>query len=94
LQFFTYEELRETLCLRYPGLNYKTTGSNLFIFQKEAKSIIVQVFTGSDDVEELFQSGLNTFRQSGVTDVTASAVKEMSLNNRPFRWGICQVLLI
>jgi hypothetical protein len=91
-QFFTYEELRGNFMFEVPlGWELqKQQDQNLFIFQKEAKSIIVQFFTGSDDVEELFQSGLNTFRQSGVTDVTASAVKEMSLNNRPARWGICQ----
>ena len=63
---------------------------SLFVFQNGAKSIIIQYVPGSTDEGELFQSGLNTFKQSGVIDVTTTDMKTMLLNNRPALSGLCQ----
>ena len=91
-QNYTYEELKGNFMLELPnGWDLQPQQeASLFVFQHDAKSIIMQFVEGGDDAEELFQSGLNTFKQSGVIDITTNDVKSMLLNGRPARSGICK----
>ena len=91
-QNYTYEDLRGNFILELPnGWDIQPQQEpSLFVFQNGAKSIIIQFVAGSSDEGELFQSGLNTFKQSGVIKVKTTEVKEMLLNNRPALSGLCQ----
>ena len=91
-QNYTYEDLRGNFMLELPnGWELQPQQEpSLFVFQNGAKSIIIQFVAGGGDEGELFQSGLNTFKQSGVIDVTTTGMKGMRLNNRPALWGLCK----
>jgi hypothetical protein len=88
-QNYTYEDLRGNFVLELPnGWDLQPQQDpDVFVFTHEAKSIIMQFVSGSDDVADLFQTGLNNFKASGVIEVSVSDVKGMTLNNKPARWG-------
>jgi hypothetical protein len=70
------------------------TDDQVFVFQGEGKTIIIECVPSVSDAAELLKKALTTVRLSGMADpVSHGDVLEMTLNGFPARWGIFRGML-
>ena len=65
------------------------TDDNVFVFQGDGMSIIIEYVPGTSDIGELMKKAEFTLRASGLTNpVPDGTLLDMSANGHPARWGV------
>lgn len=65
------------------------TDDNVFVFQGDGMSIIIEYVPGTSDIGELMKKAETTLRASGLTNpVLDGGLLDMSVNGHPARWGV------
>jgi hypothetical protein len=87
----SYEDPQERFVIDIPNgwQLAPQTEDNVFVFQGEGKSIIVECMTGMNDPAQLLKKAERTLRAAGVNNPALDGqIMEMTVNGLPVRYGV------